>query len=260
MEKKPKMPLEFKFFPITTNFRCLELVNVGKKNPSYSLAFFFSIFLKIKMLKAPRRSEHELKIFGQKKVELELGCVKFAWLSLSLVIFFPSLNNSWCRKLLNDGKKILSCNIDFLFFGHIRTTMALRVAKRWLARTWVAPYVLLFSLSCLFFCFFVLWASNNILVQAQMWWKKKRSSLSLVTWFCVVKFKPDIVSSSLNNFWCWEGLVVTHLSYKLGPKLDPNSSSGVFCFWKVSNSWCQKLLIFGGEKPKLMLNSKIRPK
>jgi hypothetical protein len=47
MEKKPKMPLGFKFFPITTNFRCLELVSVGKKNPSYILAFFF-YFLKNK--------------------------------------------------------------------------------------------------------------------------------------------------------------------------------------------------------------------
>ncbi len=99
------------FSPSAPTFSAQIWLVWAKKTQAIARPFFF--FFLEKMLRAPRRSEHEFNFFGQKKAELELGYAKFVWSSLSLLIFFPSSNNYWCQKLLNNGKKISSCNSGF---------------------------------------------------------------------------------------------------------------------------------------------------
>jgi hypothetical protein len=156
----------------------------------------------------------------------------------------------------------------FYFSATFKWLLALRVARRWLTRTWVAPYVL----------FFFLWAPNNIWASVRL--HNFAWSNSSPTFFPHHWTTSGVESCS--------NMLVTCLSSKLGLKLDMNSSSSffvfekwatlgkpklmlgskigpkwefkVFFFWKVNNFQHQKLLIYGEKIPKLVLESKVGPK
>lgn len=129
-------------------------------------------------------------------------------------------------KLVDNDPKNPSCSLSFSIFSQHQRTFGAEKCSMMVNKDLSYSWGQFFSFKFFFIPPFFLVGCRHLVVPELEFGcdGKKRLSLSLAKQFNTIKFKPNIFSSSSNNFWHWElfdyggNKVGLQLGSKIGPK------------------------------------------